>query len=381
MPCLVEAFAKEQIKKKAQNNEIRSLKELCKKRSACFDLSNNDYLSLSKHPLVIEAGINAIKKYGTSSCGSPVVSAYLKPHRELQEHLCNWVQFPHALLWSSGHTANESIMSLIPKKGDILLADEQVHYSILSGALQSKARLIRFKHNDLNDLEYYLQKYPDHTKILVTESLYSMDGDYPDLKQLARLKERYGFFWILDEAHALGWYGPQGQGLAHHYGVASCVDILIATLGKTLASQGAFSLFKSTSIYQYTLNYSKAFMYTTYPAPVLAATANRCIKLIKNTLCKAQNTWHQKSSNLRNGLIKAGIDTYQGTSPIVPIILKTNDKAMNAHQTLQAKGIHTACIRPPTVAQGTSRLRLSLNIHVDTSKLLNRLTILLKPFF
>lgn len=177
-----------------------------KNDSKSLYLNLNDYLQLSKHPSIIQAAQKALETWGTSSAGSPAVGSYWPIHQTLENVLKEWCGFQHGLLWNSGYTANKALMSALPQKGDVVLADRYVHNSMLLGTQETQAKLIRYHHLDLNHLEDLLRihTHPDRTVFVVTESVFSMEGDYPDFNQMSFLKDRYNFFWIVDEAHAFG---------------------------------------------------------------------------------------------------------------------------------------------------------------------------------
>ncbi len=356
-----------QIDESILARELRQLRIIDARNPSVINLASNDYLNLAKHPRVIQAAREAALQFGTSSSGSPVVTSYFSIHKELEQTMCSWIGFEECMIWTSGFTANKSILETILSKEDIVICDRLVHYSALKGVTESGARLIRYQHCDIEHLESLLKKYSSQNRLLfvITESLFSMDGDYPDLLAIAKLKLLYPFIWVLDEAHALGWYGPKGNGLAAHFRVTEHVDILIATLGKSLASQGAVSLFHDSKIKDYLINYSKEFIYSTYPAPPCIAAANETAKLISTELYIDQILWHNKSFLLKKKLGECFPDIIQNESPIVPIILGDNDVTMHAQEKLNKKGILVGAIRPPSVPEGSSRLRLSLHRDID----------------
>jgi dethiobiotin synthase len=229
-----------------------------------LNLSDNDTLGLRHHPTLVEAAYLAVARWGTSSSASPLISGYTDAHASLEATLSDWYGQRAALLWNSGYSANQAVLKLFVDSEDLILADRLIHNSLISGALQSGARLIRFRHNDLAHLESLLAKHQGTRKVhVVTESVYSMDGDTPDLKQIATLKSKYSFNWILDEAHGVGWYGETGSGLAEVAGVLEHVNILIGTLGKALASSGAYTIFKDSWMRDYCVNDAGEFIFCT----------------------------------------------------------------------------------------------------------------------
>ncbi len=331
-------------------------------------LNLNDYLQLSRHPSVIQAAQKALENWGTSSGGSPAVGSYWSIHEELETVLKKWCGFEYSLLWNSGYTANKALLSALPQKGDIVLADRYVHNSILLGTQEAQAKLIRYPHLDLNHLEDLLRihTHSDRTVFVVTESVFSMEGDYPDLREMSFLKERYGFFWIVDEAHALGWYGPKGNGLVAQFGVEKNVDVLVATLGKSLASQGAFTLFHNPDLRSYLLNRTPELIYSTYLTPAATAASLAAIEVIQTECVMRQPEWLAQTLQLKNRLAKIFPTIPLYDSPILPLVI--GDPALTlslATQLAEQHHIYVGAIRPPSVPKGTSRLRLSLHCNVE----------------
>lgn len=341
----------EGLEQKRTEAGIRSLK--CS-QDYTLNLATNDYLDLAHHPKVIEAATEALARYGSSTSGSPVVNGYLPIHQQLEESFKSWLEYPSCLVWNSGYSANHNLLSLLPRKGDLVLADRFMHVSALAGVLQSGARMLRYNHNDADHLEKLLAANTDRNIFVLTESLFSMDGDWPDLRAIAELKNKYDFFWIVDEAHAIGWYG---KGLCAQAGVADAVDALVTTLGKAFVSQGAISLFRDPNIREYLLNFSKEFMYTTYPAPAGIAASLQAVELVKGELLQQQSQWLELASDVRRLL---GLD-HPYDSPIIPYIIGDNASVIELGQRFNEAGIRVGVIRPPSVPEGTARLRISIN--------------------
>lgn len=326
-----------------------------------LNLAANDYLGLAHDPSVIAAAIEAATRYGCSASSSPLISGFQPPHQELEAKLCRWHGFPHGLLWNSGYAANQALLSRLPRSGDLVLADRLIHHSMVSGILQSGARLIRYRHNDIEHLESLLAQHASDDRVIfvVTESVFSMDGDSPDLKALANLKQTYPFCLILDEAHGTGWYGPSGAGLAAEVGILPQVDILVGTLGKALGSQGAYTLFHNPSLREYLINEAGEFIFSTYLSPIAAAAGSEAIRRCQE-LTSDQSAWRQTSKNLRQNLRADGWDVPEGDSPILPLHLGDATRTTGFAGRLRQAGILVGAVRPPTVPAGTSRLRISL---------------------
>lgn len=325
------------------------------------NLADNDYLGLSRDPAVIAAGVAALQEWGASAAASPLVTGYTEIHQQLEQTLAAWQGYAHALVMNTGFAANSAVLGGLPKKGDVVLADRLVHASMLDGILASGARLRRFAHNDLDALELMLHEEPalDGVIFVVTESVYSMDGDSPDLKRLASLRKRFGFCWVLDEAHATGWYGATGAGLQEAQGVFAAADIVVGTLGKGLGSQGAYVLSHAPEVRDALINFAGEFVYSTYLAPACAAAALAAIERVKG-MSGERSELHGLSQAWRDGLVEAGFAVPSGDSPIIPLILGDSDVTLKYATALRAAGFMVSAIRPPTVPVRTGRIRISL---------------------
>jgi 8-amino-7-oxononanoate synthase len=325
------------------------------------NLADNDYLGLSRDPAVIAAGVAALQEWGASASASPLVTGYTEIHQKLEQTLAAWQGYAHGLVMNTGFSANSAVLGGLPKKGDLILADRLVHASMLDGIMASGARLRRFAHNDLDALELMLHEEPalDGVIFVVTESVYSMDGDSPDLKRLASLRKRFGFCWVLDEAHATGWYGATGSGLQEAQGAFAAADIVVGTLGKGLGSQGAYVLSHAPEVRDALINFAGEFVYSTYLAPSCAAAALAAVERVKGMsaeraeLAALSHAW-------RDGLVEAGFAVPSGDSPIIPLILGDSDVTLKYATALRAAGFMVSAIRPPTVPVRTGRIRISL---------------------
>lgn len=326
---------------------------------AQLNLADNDYLGLSQHPLVIAAATQALEKWGASASASPLVTGYTTLHAELETALARWHGYPHALVMNSGYATNGAVLGGLPRAGDVVLADRLIHASIIDGILRSGARLIRFPHNDLDALELRLLEFAGREIFVVTESIYSMDGDAPDLVRLVELRKRYGFTWILDEAHATGWHGATGSGLQEEQGVKAQADIVIGTLGKSLGSQGAYMLCHAAEVRESLIHNAGEFIYSTYLAPSAAAAALAALQLIQSWETE-RPALHALSRAWRQGLTEIGLAIPHGHSPIIPIVLGDPLQTLRTATLLADAGFIVSAIRPPTVPSGTSRLRVSL---------------------
>lgn len=334
--------------------------------SGCLNLADNDYLGLRHNPSLIRTGQKALEQWGTSSSASPLITGYTRAHADLEESIRHWYGEQPTLIWNSGYAANQSILQCFILPGDLVIADRLIHNSLISGILQSGARLIRFRHNDIGHLESLLQLHRGRKIHLVTESVYSMDGDYPDLAAIAALKSHYAFNWFLDEAHAVGWYGKTGAGLAEEQGVLEQVDILTGTLGKSLASAGAYTVFRQDWMRHLCINEAAEFIYSTYLPPTSASIAEAAINIIRKQANQSQQ-WRQAARQFRAELRKNGWEVIGEDSPIVPIICGSSNATLSLSEKCFQRGLKVGAIRPPTVPKGAARLRLSLKSTLQPS--------------
>ncbi|HVU35991.1 MAG TPA: aminotransferase class I/II-fold pyridoxal phosphate-dependent enzyme [Opitutaceae bacterium] len=334
-----------------------------------LNLSDNDYLALARDPAVAAAVAAAAAAHGTSASASPLVTGWRDPHARLAARLAAWHGFGSGLLWSSGYAANAAVLGGLPAAGDLVLADRLIHHSMIAGLLRSGARLQRYEHLALDRLERMLAPSAGRRSVfVVTESVFSMDGDYPDLRRMAELKRIFGFCWIVDEAHALGWYGQEGAGLVRAAGVEREVDVLVGTLGKTLAAGGAYTLFHDELLRDHLVNTAGEFIYSTALPPTTVAAADAALERVRE-LAAGQPQWHALSRGFRRRLAEDGWAAPEGESPIVPVQLDHPGAALALGDALRREGILAAAIRPPTVPAGTSRLRFSLKRNVAPESL------------
>jgi len=337
------------------------LRELRPAAPVRVNLADNDYLNLAHDESVKQAVRAALDAGPVSASSSPLVRGYSATHAALETALCGWHGFPAGLVWNTGFAANQAVLGALAAPSDLILADRLSHHSLISGILKSGAKFTRFPHNDLDALERLLAETasPGRVRWVVTESVYSMDGDSPNLLRLAELKRRHGFLWLLDEAHALGWYGPRGQGRAAEAGVAADVDVLVGTFGKALGAMGAYSLFHDKILREALVNRAGEFIYSTYLSPLLAAAAHAALKRVIDLAPRAEN-WRAQSRRFRAALRAHGWEVPDGDSPIVPVLIGEDQAVVTLGQRLLERGFAVGAIRPPTVPEGTARLRLSL---------------------
>ena len=329
------------------------------KQRSLVDLASNDYLNLAQHPELIAAAKEEINRSGVGAGGSRLISGSRPVHDQLETQLASWLEQDRVLLYPSGFQANIAAVFALADRHVPVLADRLCHYSLLTGVQASGARLQRFSHNDLQDLNRKLERchqlHPGHKPLVITESLFSMEGTSPDLATMAELCASHGARLLVDEAHALGVLGEGGRGLCQAL-PSNAVTLLSGTFGKAFGSGGAF-LACGAELEETLLQSSGAFRYTTALAPPLAAAA-----LTALTLMQRHPHWSgeliTKSQHWRSALASAGWARPGGTGPILPLVIGTDQAALDRQQQLENAGLLSVAIRPPTVPEGTARLRL-----------------------
>jgi len=331
-----------------------------------IDLSSNDYLSLSAHPLLRRAMADAAARDGCGSTGSRLLRGERDAFARLEQRFAAFKDAPRALYFSSGYLANLAVLSTLPEPGDVLYSDERNHASLIDGMRLSRARRIIFPHNDLAALAHLLaEDRAPGQKFVVTESLFSMDGDMSPLAALADLCAACGAALIVDEAHAVGVYGARGSGLLEAAGVQALISI--NTAGKALGVSGAF-VAGPDWIIEYLIQRARPFLFSTAAPPPVAAALDASLTLLETESWRRQQLL-DRSAYLRRRLIDAGIPATAGVSQIVPVIVGENHHAVELAQALQQAGFDARAIRPPSVPPGTARLRLSVNADLTEATL------------
>jgi 8-amino-7-oxononanoate synthase len=336
-----------------------------------FDFSSNDYLALSDHPKLKEASKRAVDSLGVSASASRLLSGDLKIHHQLEDRVAEFKGKESALVFNSGYQANVGIISALYDKGDAVFCDRLSHASIIDGVQQSGARLFRFAHNDLDHLESLLksQSRKFKNRLMVTETVFSMDGDKPPLKELVEIKDRYDCFLMVDEAHATGIFGPNGAGVVEEQGLSDRIELIMGTFSKALGSFGAY-LACLEKVKQYLINSCRSFIYSTsLPPPVIAADIE-AVNIVRDEPFR-RKTLLANADYFRARLREEGFNV-KGSSQIVPLIVADTDKAARISRQLQKSRFWVLPIRPPTVPQGQARLRFSLTYH-HTTQLLEKL--------
>ena len=357
------------------------------------NFSSNDYLGLAEHPSLKEAAIQALQKFGSGSGASRLICGSLGPHFDLEETLADFKGTAAALSFSTGYAAALGAITALVGKEDVIVIDKLVHASIVDAARLSGATLRVFAHNDLDDLEKIL-RWADQKKsgpapsvgkrprtLVVTESVFSMDGDLASLKEIVALKDQYGAWLMLDEAHATGLFGTNRRGLAEAYDLAGRVEIQMGTLGKAAGASGGY-ICGSRPLVDLLINRARSFIFSTAPPPASSAAAAAGIRLIKSQEGEDRRSrlW-ANVDRLKNALIAARQPLGLVQSPIIPLMVGDETAAVKLAADLRENGIFIPAIRYPTVARGKARLRLTVSAahsHDDVQCLLGALKILRK---
>lgn len=340
-------------------------------------LCSNNYLGLADHPSLKEAASEAALKYGTSSGASRLVSGTQALHEELEHAVAEWKGAASALLFNSGYAANTGVIQAVAGRGDIVFSDRLNHASIIDGILMSGARLVRYPHNDAKALEELLGKHPsEHLRLIVTDSVFSMDGDIAPLQELAAIASRHNALLMVDDAHGGGVLGNRGRGAAELSGISGKVDLLVGTFGKALGSFGSYVVCNKI-MKNYLINTSRSFIYSTSLPPAVISASITAIKIVQSD--EGDYLRRKLSDNValfRSNLIDNGVRLPAGITPIVPIHVGPPQLAMELSGRLFKDGFFLQAIRPPTVPPGTSRLRCTLMATHSQDDLVNAATVI-----
>jgi 8-amino-7-oxononanoate synthase len=331
-----------------------------------LNFSSNDYLGLANDPTLKEAAIKAIEKFGAGAGASRLICGSLAPFHQLEETLANFKRTEAALTFSTGYATAIGTICALLGRDDILILDKLVHASIVDAAKLSGAKLRVFAHNDLNDLEDKLKWAVDESRhpspvtrhtLIVTESIFSMDGDAAPLREIVALKEKYGAWLMVDEAHATGIIGEGGRGLAEKLGVSGQIEIQLGTLGKALGASGGY-ICGSRALIELLVNRARSFIFSTAPVPAAAAAATAAIQFVQSS----EGETRQKRLRARVAEWQSQIAVRNSQIPgaIIPIIIGDESKAVAAATKLREQDIFVPAIRYPTVARGKARLRVTL---------------------
>jgi len=321
---------------------------------------SNDYLGLANHPDVITAFQNAAHLFGVGSGASHLVAGHTREHHALEEELAAFTGRERALLFSTGYMANMGTITALVGQGDALFEDRLNHASLLDGGLASGARFQRFLHNDVINLQARLDKTDAERKLIVVDGVFSMDGDCAPLTELAALAQKNNAWLMVDDAHGFGCLGKTGGGSAEHFGLTQNeLPILMGTLGKAFGTFGAF-IAGSENLIETLIQFSRTYIYTTAMPPAIAAATRVSLRLLQEENWRRQHL-QELIARFRTGAQQLGLHLLDSFSPIQPIIVGDEMRALAIAENLAERGILIIAIRPPTVAPGSSRLRVTFS--------------------
>jgi 8-amino-7-oxononanoate synthase len=321
-------------------------------------LCSNNYLGLANHPELKEAAIRAIEAWGCGSGGSRSICGSLTLHQRLEERLSQFHGTEAALLFNSGYSANLSILQALMGEGDEIFSDELNHASLVDGCRLSKAAVQVYPHRDISLLETLLRKSRARKKLIVTDGVFSMDGDIAPLRELVDLARTYEALLMVDDAHAFGVLGPRGAGTADHFQLLQKVDILVGTFGKALGCFGAYAAGKK-SLIELLMNKGRVFLYTTALPPSIPASVLAALDLLEKEPQRRIQLW-ENVHTFRKGLDQLGFDTMKSEAHIVPVLVGESKVTMEMDRKLLQKRVFVQGIRPPSVPDGKSRLRVTV---------------------
>jgi len=321
-------------------------------------LCSNNYLGLADHPRVREAAADAAMRWGVGAGASRLVSGTMTIHRRLEERLAAFEGTEAALLFGSGYLANLGVVSALAGPGEIVLSDELNHASIVDGCRLARAETMVYDHCDLDHLEFSLREAAGRASLIVTDSVFSMDGDVAPLEGIVELAHRYDCRVAVDEAHGTGCLGPDGRGAIADAGVEGEVDVVVGTLGKALGSYGAY-VACSSEMAQFLTNTARPLIFSTAPSPPAIAGALAALELLAEQPRRAEKL-QANADVLRDELAREGFEVAGSTTQIVPLIVGDAARAMAMCEAAIERGVFAQAIRPPTVPDGTSRLRLAV---------------------
>lgn len=328
-----------------------------------IDLSSNDYLGLSSHPRIKTAMIDAVRTEGCGSTGSRLLRGERDCFSHLERAFAAFKGADRSLYFSSGYLANLAVLTTFPQAGDVVMSDERNHASLIDGIRLSAARRAIVPHGDVNALARLLDAPRDGHAFVVVESLFSMDGDIAPLGEIASLCRSAGAALIVDEAHAVGIYGERGSGLVEALEVGRDVLVTVNTAGKALGVSGAFVAGPAWAI-EYLVQRARPFIFSTAPPPAVAGALEASLAIVAAEPDR-RATLLRLARYLRDRLTHEGVPVAPGDSPIVPVIVGENERALAVAQAVQAQGFDVRAIRPPSVPPGTARLRIAVNVGLD----------------
>lgn len=320
---------------------------------------SNSYLGLTNHPKVIEAAVEATRKYGTGCAGSRFLNGTLDLHLALEKELAEFVGKEEAIIYSTGFQVNLGVVSCVTGRNDYILCDELDHASIVEGRRLSFSTAAKFKHNDMEDLERELQKCnPDSVKLIVVDGVFSMEGDMANLPEIVRLKKKYNASIMVDEAHGLGVLGRQGRGTCDHFGVTEDVDLIMGTFSKSLAAIGGF-IASDASVINYLRHNSRSYIFSASNTPAATAAARAALHIMKTEPERIQHLWDVTNYALTS-FRQLGFEIGNTSTPIIPLYVRDMDKTFQVTTMLFEEGVFVNPVVPPACSPNDTLIRFSL---------------------
>ena len=330
-------------------------------------LCSNNYLGLADHPRVRTAAADAAMRYGAGSGASRLVSGNMTLHRRLEERLASFKESARCVLFGSGYLANLGVIQALARKGDVVFSDALNHASIIDGCKLAGAETFVYRHVDMEHLEWGLRESGGRGSLIVTDGVFSMDGDVAPLVRIVELARRYDARVMVDEAHATGVLGPGGRGSVAAAGLEGEVDLIVGTLGKALGSYGAY-VCCDTAMKRYLVNTARTLIFSTGPAPPVVAAAIAALEILSEQPRRVERLG-RNAHTLRTALAAHGLNPPEGETPIVPVVVGDAARAVSLCERILRHGVFAQAIRPPTVPDGTSRLRLAAMATHNTAEL------------
>jgi 8-amino-7-oxononanoate synthase len=356
--------------------ETREQGNIFRQQTRLVDFSSNDYLGLSRHPRLVRAARQALKKHGVGAGASRLLSGNYQLHHELEKAVAVFKRKESALVFNTGYQANLGIIQAFAEKEDVIFSDAFCHASQIDGVILSRAAKFPFRHNDIEHLTELLKKerHKFDRALILTESVFSMDGDLAPLRELTDLKERYNCLLMVDEAHATGVFGNEGRGRVDALNLNDRIDLVMGTFSKALGGFGAY-LACSRNVTDYLINRARSFIYSTALPPAIIAANLAALDVLKEEPWRGPKLL-ARAEKFRQAVSKAGWSV-KGESQIVPVMVGESKNALALAKELRSKGFYVLPIRPPSVPEGTARFRFSL-CYNHAQKDLNALAVALK---
>lgn len=320
---------------------------------------SNCYTGLVNDPRIKEAAIEATRKYGTGCAGSPFLNGTLDLHKQLEARIAEYIGKEDVMIYSTGFGVNLGVVSALTGREDYILWDEQDHASIIEGRRLSYSKCFKYKHNDMASLEQQLKKCaPDKVKLIVSDGVFSMEGDTANIPEIVRLAKEYNASVMIDEAHSIGVFGNGGRGLVHHYGMADDVELIMGTFSKSFASLGGF-IATNKEITNFLRHHSRSYIFTASITPASTAAALKAIDIMEQEPERQENLWKLTEFALE-GFRNMGVEIGNTSTPIIPLYIRDNDKTFKVTTELFNEGIFVNPVVSPAVAPQDTLIRFSL---------------------